>query len=77
MTNYINQWHCPILQAPCPSGADIKKLLTNREVPNNTTKRYLGAMPCNLFTLCDDEDAMMAMTWLKERVISSTGKDFY
>ncbi|KAJ6661329.1 hypothetical protein lerEdw1_014957 [Lerista edwardsae] len=60
-------------RAPCPSGADIKELLTNREVSNNTTKRYTGAMPCNLFTLCDDEDALMAMNWLKEKVISSTG----
>lgn len=37
---------------------------------------YTGVVPCNLFTLCDDEDALMAMKWLKEKVICSSGKDF-
>lgn len=76
MANYINQWHCPLLQAPCPSDADIKELVTNREILNTDQKRYLGPIPCNLFTVCDDSDALIAVKWLKEKVTSSKGKDF-
>ncbi|XP_060547144.1 cilia- and flagella-associated protein 61 [Pantherophis guttatus] len=60
-------------QVPCPSGADIKKLLTNREVSTNYKQRYIGVVPSNLFIISDDEDALAAMKWLKEKVIDSTG----
>uniref|UniRef100_A0A8C6XLX7 L-amino-acid oxidase n=1 Tax=Naja naja TaxID=35670 RepID=A0A8C6XLX7_NAJNA len=60
-------------QVPCPSDADIKKLLTNREVPTNYQQRYTGVVPSNLFIISDDEDALAAMKWLKEKVIDSTG----
>ncbi|XP_066480576.1 cilia- and flagella-associated protein 61 [Tiliqua scincoides] len=60
-------------QAPCPSGANIKELLTNREVLKTGKQIYTGVVPCNLFTLCDDEDALMAMKWLKEKVTCSSG----
>ncbi|XP_026528268.1 cilia- and flagella-associated protein 61 [Notechis scutatus] len=60
-------------QVPCPSDADIKKLLTNREVSTNYRQRYTGVVPSNLFIISDDEDALAAMKWLKEKVIDSTG----
>lgn len=58
-------------RAPCPSDADIKELVTNREILNTDQKRYLGPIPCNLFTVCDDSDALIAVKWLKEKVTSS------
>ncbi|XP_013928301.1 PREDICTED: cilia- and flagella-associated protein 61 isoform X1 [Thamnophis sirtalis] len=60
-------------QVPCPSGADIKKLLTNREVSTNYKQRYTGVVPSNLFIISDDEDALAAINWLKEKAIESTG----
>ncbi|XP_063155997.1 cilia- and flagella-associated protein 61 [Candoia aspera] len=60
-------------QVPCPTGADIKKLLTNREVPTNYQQRYTGVVPSNLFIISDDEDALTALNWLKENVIHSSG----
>ncbi|KAM6455925.1 cilia- and flagella-associated protein 61 [Liasis olivaceus] len=60
-------------QVPCPTGADIKKLWTNREVSTNCQQRYIGVVPSNLFIISDDEDALTAMKWLKENVIDSTG----
>ncbi|KAM3841985.1 cilia- and flagella-associated protein 61 [Vipera latastei] len=60
-------------QVPCPSGADIKKLLTNREVSTNYKQKYTGVVPSNLFIISDDEDALAAIKWLKEKVIDSTG----
>ncbi|XP_058034308.1 cilia- and flagella-associated protein 61 [Ahaetulla prasina] len=60
-------------QVPCPSGADIKKLLTNREVSTNYKQKYTGVVPSNLFIISDDGDALAAMKWLKEKVIDSTG----
>ncbi|XP_042320316.1 cilia- and flagella-associated protein 61 [Sceloporus undulatus] len=60
-------------QLPCPSGADIKKLLTNREVSEDHEQKYTGTVPSNLFVICDDEDAVMAIKWLKEKVVNSSG----
>ncbi|XP_044298957.1 cilia- and flagella-associated protein 61 isoform X2 [Varanus komodoensis] len=60
-------------QVPCPTGADISKLLTNREVSKDSGQRYTGAVPSNLFVICDDEDALVAMKWLREKVTYSTG----
>ncbi|XP_070603105.1 cilia- and flagella-associated protein 61 isoform X2 [Erythrolamprus reginae] len=60
-------------QVPCPSDADIKNLLTNREVSTNYKQRYTGVVPSNLFIISDDEDALAAVKWLKEKVIDSTG----
>ncbi|XP_061443815.1 cilia- and flagella-associated protein 61 isoform X3 [Rhineura floridana] len=59
-------------QVACPTGADIKKLFTNREVSENSNQRYTGIVPSNLFAISDDEDAFIAMKWLKEKVICST-----
>ncbi|XP_039181802.1 cilia- and flagella-associated protein 61 isoform X2 [Crotalus tigris] len=60
-------------QVPCPTGADIKKLLTTREVSTNYKQRYTGIVPSNLFIISDDEDALAAIKWLKEKVVDSTG----
>ncbi|XP_053103219.1 cilia- and flagella-associated protein 61 isoform X4 [Hemicordylus capensis] len=60
-------------QVPSPSGADIKKLFTNRESLENCNKKYTGIVPSNLFVLCDDEDSLVAMKWLKEKVVFTSG----
>uniref|UniRef100_A0A803SLV4 L-amino-acid oxidase n=1 Tax=Anolis carolinensis TaxID=28377 RepID=A0A803SLV4_ANOCA len=60
-------------QVPCPTGADIKKLLTNREVSQNGEQKYTGTVPSNLFVICDDEDTSMAIKWLKEHVVNVSG----
>uniref|UniRef100_A0A8C4P8K9 Cilia and flagella associated protein 61 n=1 Tax=Dromaius novaehollandiae TaxID=8790 RepID=A0A8C4P8K9_DRONO len=45
-------------QVPCPTGADISKLPTNREVTRKCQQRYTGKVPSNLFILCDDQDCL-------------------
>ncbi|XP_056669820.1 cilia- and flagella-associated protein 61 isoform X2 [Monodelphis domestica] len=60
-------------QVPCPTGADITKLLTNREIQEERKQRYTGKIPSNLFTLNDEEDCLKALKWLKENFVSSEG----
>uniref|UniRef100_A0A7M4EU95 Cilia and flagella associated protein 61 n=1 Tax=Crocodylus porosus TaxID=8502 RepID=A0A7M4EU95_CROPO len=48
-------------QVPCPTGADITKLLTNREVTKSYKQRYTGKVPTNLFILHDDQDCLKAI----------------
>ncbi|XP_068088540.1 cilia- and flagella-associated protein 61 isoform X2 [Hyperolius riggenbachi] len=60
-------------QIPCPSGADISKLLTNLEAPDCSKQRYTGKIPSNLFTLQDDEDCNKAMSWLKDNAAKQDG----
>ncbi|XP_054677587.1 cilia- and flagella-associated protein 61 isoform X1 [Grus americana] len=60
-------------QVLSPTGADISKLPTNREVPSKWPQRYTGKVPSNHFTLNDDQDCSKAMCWLKENIVSSEG----
>ncbi|NXF36523.1 CFA61 protein, partial [Nyctibius bracteatus] len=60
-------------QVLSPTGADISKLPTNREVISKWPQRYTGRVPSNHFTLNDDQDCLKAMHWLKENVVSSEG----
>ncbi|KAM9316787.1 cilia- and flagella-associated protein 61 [Gastrophryne carolinensis] len=60
-------------QIPCPSGADVNKLLTNQDAPDCSKQRYTGNIPSNLFTLCDSEDCFKAMNWLKDNVVKQDG----
>ncbi|KAM8945471.1 cilia- and flagella-associated protein 61 [Pelodytes ibericus] len=60
-------------QVPCPTEADVSKLLTNREVEDCSKKRYTGKIPSNLFTIQDSEDCLKATSWLKDNAISSEG----
>ncbi|XP_006015481.2 cilia- and flagella-associated protein 61 [Alligator sinensis] len=60
-------------QVPCPTGADISKLLTNREVTKSYKQRYTGKVPTNLFILHDDQDCLKAAQWLKENFINLGG----
>ncbi|XP_051831814.1 cilia- and flagella-associated protein 61 [Antechinus flavipes] len=60
-------------QVPCPTGADITKLLTNREIEKDSKQRYTGQIPSNLFTLNDEEDCLRALKWIKENLIPSEG----
>ncbi|XP_044604769.1 cilia- and flagella-associated protein 61 isoform X4 [Equus asinus] len=58
-------------QVPCPTGADISQHLTNREVPNSSQRRYTGKVPCNHFTLNDEEDCFKALTWIRNNSITT------
>ncbi|NXH16161.1 CFA61 protein, partial [Bucco capensis] len=60
-------------QALSPTGANISKLPTNREVISKWPQRYTGNIPSNHFTLNDDQDCLKAMCWLKENAVSSEG----
>uniref|UniRef100_A0A663MV07 Cilia and flagella associated protein 61 n=1 Tax=Athene cunicularia TaxID=194338 RepID=A0A663MV07_ATHCN len=60
-------------QVLSPTGADIIKLPTNREVLSKWPQRYTGKVPSNHFTLNDDQDCLKAMHWLKENVVNSEG----
>ncbi|XP_009082023.1 PREDICTED: uncharacterized protein C20orf26 homolog, partial [Acanthisitta chloris] len=60
-------------QALAPTGADISKLPTNREVMNKWPQRYTGRIPSNHFTLNNDQDCLQATQWLKENFVHSKG----
>ncbi|XP_006860809.1 PREDICTED: uncharacterized protein C20orf26 homolog [Chrysochloris asiatica] len=60
-------------QVPCPTGADISQHLTNREIPNNGKQRYTDIVPCNHFTLNDEEDCSKALAWIKNNSITTEG----
>ncbi|XP_025915985.1 cilia- and flagella-associated protein 61 [Apteryx rowi] len=60
-------------QVPCPTGADISKLPTNREVARRRPQRYAGKVPSNLFVLRDDQDCSKATRWLQENIVSAEG----
>uniref|UniRef100_A0A2I3HC69 Cilia and flagella associated protein 61 n=1 Tax=Nomascus leucogenys TaxID=61853 RepID=A0A2I3HC69_NOMLE len=58
-------------QVPCPTEADISQHLTNREVPNSSQRRYTGKVPCNHFTLNEEEDCFKALTWIRNNSITT------
>ncbi|XP_007191950.2 cilia- and flagella-associated protein 61 isoform X2 [Balaenoptera acutorostrata] len=60
-------------QVPCPTGADISQHPTNREVLNSSLRRYVGPVPCNHFTLNDEEDCLKALTWIRNNSIAAEG----
>ncbi|NXX77257.1 CFA61 protein, partial [Urocolius indicus] len=60
-------------QALSPTGADLSKLPTNREVRSRWPQRYTGKVPSNHFTLNDSQDCLKAEHWLKENVVNSEG----
>ncbi|XP_074983371.1 cilia- and flagella-associated protein 61 isoform X2 [Caretta caretta] len=60
-------------QVPCPTGAEISKLWTNKEIIHRCKQRYTGEVPTNLFNLSDDQECLKAGHWLKENFINSHG----
>ncbi|KAM6139598.1 cilia- and flagella-associated protein 61 [Phoenicopterus ruber ruber] len=60
-------------QVLSPTGADISKLPTNREVLSKWPQRYAGKVPSNHFTLNDDQDCLKARHWLEENVVNAEG----
>lgn len=61
-------------QVPSPTGADICKLPTNREVLSEWPQRYTGKVPSNHFTLNDNQDCAKAARWLREHIVSAEGE---
>ncbi|XP_057358665.1 cilia- and flagella-associated protein 61 isoform X2 [Manis pentadactyla] len=60
-------------QVPCPTGADISQHLTNREIPNSSKQPYTGKVPCNHFTLNDEEDCFKALVWIRNKSFTTEG----
>ncbi|XP_022350074.1 cilia- and flagella-associated protein 61 [Enhydra lutris kenyoni] len=60
-------------QVPCPTGADISQHMTNREIPNSGKQRYTDKVPCNHFTLNDEEDCYKALSWIRSNSIITEG----
>ncbi|XP_030303596.1 cilia- and flagella-associated protein 61 [Calypte anna] len=60
-------------QVLAPTGADISKLPTNREVISKWPQRHTGKIPSNHFTLNDSHDCLKATQWLKENVVNAEG----
>ncbi|XP_078714752.1 cilia- and flagella-associated protein 61 isoform X1 [Lampetra fluviatilis] len=60
-------------EVPCPTEADLSKLLTNAEVPNSPDRRYSGPVPANLFTLNDQDDCQHALEWLRRNFLGGQG----
>uniref|UniRef100_A0A452VLG2 Cilia and flagella associated protein 61 n=1 Tax=Ursus maritimus TaxID=29073 RepID=A0A452VLG2_URSMA len=60
-------------QVPCPTGADISQHVTNREIPNSGKQRYTDKVPCNHFTLNDEEDCCKALSWIRNNSIIAEG----
>ncbi|XP_032460315.1 cilia- and flagella-associated protein 61 [Phocoena sinus] len=60
-------------QVPRPTGADISQHPTNREVLNSGLQQYTGPVPCNHFTLNDEEDCLKALTWIRNNSIAVEG----
>ncbi|XP_073734556.1 cilia- and flagella-associated protein 61 isoform X4 [Callorhinus ursinus] len=56
-------------QVPCPTGADISQHVTNREIPNSGKQQYTDKVPCNHFTLNDEEDCCKALSWIRNNSI--------
>ncbi|XP_050171715.1 cilia- and flagella-associated protein 61 isoform X1 [Myiozetetes cayanensis] len=59
-------------QALAPTGADIK-LPTDSKVMSEWPQRYMGKIPCNHFTLNDEQDCLQAACWLEENLVTSRG----
>ncbi|XP_027979574.1 cilia- and flagella-associated protein 61 [Eumetopias jubatus] len=60
-------------QVPCPTGADISQHVTNREIPNSGKQQYTDKVPCNHFTLNDEEDCCKALSWIRNNSIIAEG----
>ncbi|XP_072167121.1 cilia- and flagella-associated protein 61-like [Diadema setosum] len=61
-------------QVSCPTGADVSKLVTNKEVPNNPDRRFIGPKPKNVFTVNNETEAAQTIRWLNKRFVNAEGK---
>ena len=60
----------------CPTGADVGKMVTNKEVPNNPDRRFVGPKPKNVFVVNDESDAAHAIKWLNKRFVNAEGGEY-
>ncbi|EQB77020.1 hypothetical protein CB1_000139003 [Camelus ferus] len=68
-----SEWREMSLFKPLASRADISQHPTNREVLDSSRRRYTGPVPCNHFTLNDEEDCLRALTWIRNNSITAEG----
>ena len=62
-------------QISAPTGANINKLVTKSQLPNNPDRRYTGrVVPKNAFTINDEYDAEILTNWLQENFVNSAGE---
>ncbi|XP_038661884.1 cilia- and flagella-associated protein 61 isoform X1 [Scyliorhinus canicula] len=54
-------------QVPCPTGVDIKEMLTNEDVTVDPDQQFMGKVPSNLFVLNTDTDCENALHWLRKQ----------
>ncbi|XP_041062031.1 cilia- and flagella-associated protein 61 [Carcharodon carcharias] len=53
-------------QVPCPTGVDIREMLTNENVTVNPDQQFMGNVPSNLFILNSYDDCENALRWLRK-----------
>ncbi|XP_048456872.1 cilia- and flagella-associated protein 61 [Rhincodon typus] len=53
-------------QVPCPTGVDIKDVLSNKDVAVDPDQQFTGKVPSNLFVLNSHDDCENALHWLKK-----------
>ncbi|XP_048391580.1 cilia- and flagella-associated protein 61 isoform X2 [Stegostoma tigrinum] len=53
-------------QVPCPTGVDIKDMLSNKDVAIDPDQQFTGRVPSNLFVLNSRDDCENALHWLKK-----------
>ncbi|XP_043552797.1 cilia- and flagella-associated protein 61 [Chiloscyllium plagiosum] len=60
-------------QVPCPTGVDIKDMLTNKDVTVDPDQQFTGKIPSNLFVLNSHDDCENALHWLKKHEANIKG----
>lgn len=60
---------------PAPTEADIAAGATNAQIPNRPDRRLPGPEhPCNLFAVNDQYEAAVALYWLENNIVNTTGE---
>ncbi|XP_067845502.1 cilia- and flagella-associated protein 61 isoform X2 [Heptranchias perlo] len=60
-------------QIPCPTGVDVKELLTNQDVTVDPNQQFTEKIPSNLFILNNHGECENALHWLKRRSVNTKG----
>uniref|UniRef100_UPI00398F1531 cilia- and flagella-associated protein 61 n=1 Tax=Pristiophorus japonicus TaxID=55135 RepID=UPI00398F1531 len=58
-------------QATCPTGVDIKEMLTNKDVIVDPDKQFTEKIPSNLFILNNHDTCDNALHWLKRHSVNN------
>ncbi|GCB76549.1 hypothetical protein scyTo_0016574 [Scyliorhinus torazame] len=61
-------------QVPCPTGVDVKEMLTNENVTVDPDQQFMGKVPSNLFILNTYTDCENALHWLRKHDTMTHGR---